>query len=298
MSEIRLHSKYDSISCRNNVLELQQKYPFIVLNVIGTSLLGRPIFEISVGEGEKKIHWNGAFHANEWITSPLLIKSLERYCNAIVQDLKIEGVYAQNIYDQIKLSIVPMVNPDGVDLFHYGSAIAGLYKPLVERINAQHNHETFTSWKANIRGVDLNNQFPANWDIEQKRKPILPSFRDFPGYCPLSEPEALAMHQLSIHRSFDRVLAFHSQGEVIYYGYNQAEPSISKDVVSNFQKKSGYLPIRTIDSHAGYKDWYIQHFRKEGYTIEVGKGINPLPWSTFNEQDRRVSKICMSSLIL
>ncbi|WP_160848336.1 M14 family metallopeptidase [Pontibacillus yanchengensis] len=298
MSEIRFQSKYDSNSCMNHLVELQRKYPFIKLNVIGTSLLGTPIYELSVGEGVKKIHWNGSFHANEWITTPLLLKSLERFCHAIAEDILIDEDYAQSIYHQTKLSVVPMVNPDGVDLFHHGSSVAGMYKPVVEKINNQYKHVTFTSWKANIRGVDLNNQFPAHWEIEQKRKPLLPSFRDFPGYYPLSEPESRAMYQLSIQHSFDRVLAFHSQGEVIYYGYNQAEPSRSKEVVEDFQRISGYLPIRTIDSHAGYKDWYIQHFKKEAYTVEVGKGINPLPWSTFNYQEKQVSRICMRSLCL
>ena len=34
---------------------------------------------------------------------------------------------------------------------------------------------------------------------------------------------------------------------------------------------------------AGYKDWFIQQFRRPGYTIEAGRGINPLPLSQFDE---------------
>ena len=36
-------------------------------------------------------------------------------------------------------------------------------------------------------------------------------------------------------------------------------------------------------SFAGLKDWFIQKFRRPGYTIEVGKGENPLPLSQFSE---------------
>ena len=36
-------------------------------------------------------------------------------------------------------------------------------------------------------------------------------------------------------------------------------------------------------SFAGYKDWFIQNFRRPGYTIEVGSGTNPLPLSQFEE---------------
>ena len=36
-------------------------------------------------------------------------------------------------------------------------------------------------------------------------------------------------------------------------------------------------------SFAGYKDWFIQAFRRPGFTIEVGSGTNPLPLSQFDE---------------
>ena len=38
-----------------------------------------------------------------------------------------------------------------------------------------------------------------------------------------------------------------------------------------------------ITSYAGYKDWFIEKFRRPGYTIEVGLGENPLPISQFNK---------------
>ena len=33
--------------------------------------------------------------------------------------------------------------------------------------------------------------------------------------------------------------------------------------------------------YAGYKDWFIQTYNRPGYTIEVGRGVNPLPLSQF-----------------
>lgn len=59
-----------------------------------------------------------------------------------------------------------MVNPDGVDLVLNGPP-NHLRKDLIE-INE--GSEDFIHWKANIRGIDLNNQFPANWDICRKNK--------------------------------------------------------------------------------------------------------------------------------
>ena len=44
---------------------------------------------------------------------------------------------------------------------------------------------------------------------------------------------------------------------------------------------NGYKPVKLRGSDAGYKDWFIQEFRKPGYTVEVGLGINPLPIDSF-----------------
>ena len=35
--------------------------------------------------------------------------------------------------------------------------------------------------------------------------------------------------------------------------------------------------------YAGYKDWFIQEYDRPGYTIEAGKGINPLPMDQFDQ---------------
>src|SRR5699024_12513012 len=110
-------------------------------------------------------------------------------------------------------SVVPMVNPDGVDLVLNGSEAAGQYQEEVLAIN--HQNEDFFNWKANIRGVDLNNQYSAKWDLEAQRKPTSPAPRDYPGLYPSSEPEAIAMSHLAMERNFFRLNAFPAQGEAI-----------------------------------------------------------------------------------
>ncbi|WP_036830926.1 M14 family metallopeptidase [Pontibacillus litoralis] len=279
---------YDFGALRTEIDELVTTFPNIHVQDIGHSILHKPIYELSIGKGARLIHWNGSFHANEWVTSLLLMKALRTVGRALTEN--------EELLEHISLSVVPMVNPDGVDLVHHGSVAAGAYQSFVEEINNRHNHRTFTSWKANIRGVDLNNQFPAQWELEQRRKPKAPTFRDFPGYAPLSEPESIAMYQLMRRKKFHRVLAFHTQGNVIYWGYNGKEPASSLHTVHALASKSGYVPIQTVDSHGGYKDWIIHEYSSEGYTVEVGKGINPLPISTFPQLYKEVESICLESI--
>ena len=52
-----------------------------------------------------------------------------------------------------------------------------------------------------------------------------------------------------------------------------------------FASVSGYKlsEVPYTSSFAGYKDWFLQEYRRPGYTIEAGIGINPLPISQFDE---------------
>lgn len=265
---------------RQDLIRLQNQYQFIV-NTIGHSRLGKPIYEIKLGSGSKKIHLNGAFHANEWITSLVLMKWLEEFLQFQISG-EINSDFAKINLQDCTISIVPMVNPDGVDLV-ITQDVPATWLQYCQTINGGSND--FSTWKANIQGVDLNNQFPANWEIEKARK-LPKSFapRDFPGISPLSEPEARALAQLTEKENFDRVFAFHTQGKEIYWGYENFHPlPESKILAEQFAKLSGYKPIEIIDSHAGFRDWFIYQFRKPGFTIELGLGENPLPLTQFNE---------------
>lgn len=91
------------------------------------------------------------------------------------------------------------------------------------------------------------------------------------------------MAELTRKRNFSRVLAFHTQGEVIYWGFDNLEPKESEPIVTEFGRVSGYQPIKTIESYAGYKDWFIQEWQRPGFTVELGFGVNPLPLSQFDE---------------
>jgi g-D-glutamyl-meso-diaminopimelate peptidase len=57
------------------------------------------------------------------------------------------------------------------------------------------------------------------------------------------------------------------------------EPKEAEEIANYFERVSGYKAVKTIDSHAGFKDWFILEKKKLGFTLELGKGINPLPLS-------------------
>ncbi|MBC7960425.1 MAG: hypothetical protein H7X94_11190 [Vallitaleaceae bacterium] len=143
-------------------------------------------------------------------------------------------------------------------------------------------------WKANIRGVDLNSNYPALWEL-QKRSEVeaginSPAPRDYGGPRPLSEPESIALAEFTTNNDFSMVIAYHTQGRVIYYQFQNMAPPESLDYVRLFALASGYAYSENPEeaSYAGYKDWFIQDFGRPGFTIEVGLGRNPIPIAQFN----------------
>jgi len=252
------------------------RYPFLEAGTIGESALGRAIPYVKIGEGPFRWHFNGACHANEWITSLLLMKFAEEYAGRREQGESLRGKPARGLYARTTLWIVPMVNPDGVELVLRG---AGEAHPLARELKEwNRGSDNFRRWKANARGVDLNDQFPAGWEEETKRRGVrFPGPRDYGGDRALSEPEAAALAGFTVREQFDAVLALHTQGEEIYWNYRGAEPKESQAWAARMAIAAGYRSVYLEGSDAGYKDWFIDRFRRPGFTVEAGWGHNPLP---------------------
>ena len=106
------------------------------------------------------------------------------------------------------------------------------------------------------------------------------------------------MAELARQIPFNLVIALHTQGEEFYWGYEGLEPPISQRYASLFSASSGYRSVRYVDSHAGYKDWFIFEFRKPGFTFELGSGVNPLPLDQFPEIYAAMTPVFIQSVEL
>ncbi|MBU8907194.1 M14 family metallopeptidase [Desertibacillus haloalkaliphilus] len=289
--------EYGPVDLEYDVNELQRLYSrYMKTTTIGYSVMGKPIMMVKIGTGKKEVFYSGAWHANEWLTGKFLMMFLKQCLHHIATDEKWFAYDLRAIFKEVTLVIVPMVNPDGVELVQQGIYPDHPYFEEVLYINK--GARRFDHWSSNIRGVDLNHQWPAGWDIEAKESPQEPWPRHYSGQAPLTEPEAKAIYNITNQHQFAYVLAFHSQGQVIYWGYRGYEPDESKEMVTKLSLASSYEPIHTADSDGGYKDWFIQETGRPGFTIEVGNGTNPLPLSAFSEIWSNNAKLALAGLCL
>ena len=293
--DIRRKAEYGPVQLQADITRLASCYPFLRIEQIGESVLGQPIWAIGIGTGPFRIHANGAVHANEWLTSAALMEFVEDYAMHYVNFTNWHGWNVHTAYERCTLWVVPMVNPDGVELVQEGVSCRPLYREQLLEWN-QHNTQ-YSGWKANIRGVDLNDQFPAHWKEERERRGVnKPAPMNYSGSTPLSEPEARALTEHVASKRIDLALSFHSQGQEIYWNYRDYEPSESEAWAKQLGRASGYRAVKLSGSDAGFKDWFIQQYRKPGFTIEVGLGINPLPLSQLNTICRDVNHIMQSAI--
>lgn len=115
-----------------NILSMQVVYPFLEFGTIGQSVLGKPLKYIKFGNGQKEVFYNASFHANEWISTSLLMKFLEILSKSYVNNLNVFGYPAKYLFENTSLYIVPMVNPDGGILIFTGIFILVLIILLIQ----------------------------------------------------------------------------------------------------------------------------------------------------------------------
>lgn len=95
--------------CFQLILSCNQKILVLVF-------CGNPIPYLKIGRGKNRVFYSASIHANESITTNILMKFIEDFCIAYSANTEIYGNSARNIFDYASIYIVPMCNPDGVNL--------------------------------------------------------------------------------------------------------------------------------------------------------------------------------------
>ncbi len=293
---------FDYDVMQETLLKLKSKYHFLEVGSIGNSLLGRSIPLVTIGNGTKSALYIGSHHGMEWITSALLVGFINDFCYDFTNGNTISEISCRVLFETRKIYIIPILNPDGVDY-----AINGLRddNPLKDRVLKMNGGSSdFSHWQANARGVDLNHNYDSGF-LEYKIVERDASLFDgaptkFSGEHPESEPETHALCNFVRFEKPDIALSLHTQGEEIYYTSGDKSPNCSLSIAKTISRLSGYrisFPTGTA-KYGGFTDWFIESFERPSFTLECGKGVNPLPFSNYDEIYYRIKRALFTLPVL
>lgn len=279
---------YDEVASKLKLVSLM--YPSLTkLQEIGKSVEGRPLYSLKVGTGKKEVLMDASFHGREHMTTNVLMEMIDTYVKAYVNGAKIEKYDVRKILSEVSIVFVPMVNPDGVTL-----AQGGKVKTPMTKLKALNNNSTnFNRWKANINGVDLNRQFNVNWQLIRTTKP---SFKEYKGKAPNTEPEALAIKRLIDRGNHLAYASYHSSGQIIYWSQAKTTFSRTKKLVNGVSSITGYkmMPVtKKNEPIAASEDYFTKMKDRPAMTVEIAPfaGEAPVPlkhWNNVWKQNKTV----------
>ena len=135
------------------------------------------------------------------------------------------------------------------------------------------------------------------WETVKKRELengiIFPSKTRYGGEFPESEHESRCIADFCRSNTIISATAFHSQGEEIYWSYGKNTPQKGFEIAEKMSKLSGYslsFP-EEMAVGGGFKDWIIQKLHIPSFTVEVGKGENPLDISQLDGIYNKLEKM-------
>ncbi|WP_310605010.1 M14 family metallopeptidase [Anaerosporobacter sp.] len=280
-------TKYNYDDMKKDIQLLNTYYPdYVTVQSLGKSEDNREIYCIILGNVNAKnnILIQGSMHAREYINTQLLMAQLEYYLTQYEKG-SYKSVSYQKMFDEVAVHVIPMANPDGVTLCQYGTnKIAD--KKLIFALKTMQKSSNYSRWKANVKGVDLNKNFPFLWKKNVTEKKV--GSMNYPGVKAQSESEtqALVKYTKSI-KGLKVALSYHSMGNIIYWDYGQKGKlrEQCKELVNLVKSITGYTLVTQSSStisYGGYSDYVVGELGVPAITIETGMVIAPVSHSQFN----------------
>ena len=266
-------------------------FPKLWVESFGKSVYGKNLYCAAVGSTKSPLLVVGGTHATEYMGILSCFAFLEYLLSA-------NDPYTQGALGRHGVLVVPCLNPDGLELWLNGIAASPCPQKVYDMCRGNLTH-----WQANANGVDLNLNFDAGFysgiDLAQKAGVTAPGPTRYGGTAPFDQPETSALRDLCLTSRPGSVVCLHSQGEEIYHQYTPYLPQ-SDTSAKILRLLSGYkiADPDPVAAHGGCKDWFIKTFKRPGFTIEQGKGQNPLPLQDFDKIWQKTLPMLLALLYL
>lgn len=260
--------KYTYHQMQTDLRELTKKYSdYCELTSIGTSVEGRNIYDFAIGakDAGESLLVVSTLHAREYICSAMLMQELEYYLRNYNRSL--QGSTPAKVLENMQIHYIVMANPDGVTM-------------------AQNQ---YPRWKANGRGVDLNNNFPAKKFVVSGK----PGASGYTGKKALSEPESKAIASLSKELKKNRnllgVVNYHAMGQIVFGDCSDAK--LKKDTqtmyriarsLTGYYDAGGYSSGKSSPAGGSYREYVMDLLKLPSITIEVGSTVAPCSYGEYS----------------
>ncbi|MDO5520097.1 MAG: M14 family zinc carboxypeptidase [bacterium] len=286
---VKTKKHYDFVTMEKNLKELAKTYPqWMEVKSLGKSHDNRNLYYAAIGntKAKKQMVVTVSMHAREYLNTYFVMEQIEHYMNNYKKKSgKISMTY-EKLFNEVCLYIVPMVNPDGVQIAQYGAN--GINnKTLRASVKKMLKGTSYTNWKANARGVNLNRNFPTKFGVNSPSKK--PNATTYAGKSGASEKETKAV--IKLYNSLSNPvgsIAYHSMGNLADWNTNKKSKyySVNKRMGEITKKLTGYrYPASDLAGGVGgTMGTWLSNGKSEmpNITIETGNVRCPLPYSYYN----------------
>ena len=263
----------------NDAQALAKMYPDLIkTSSIGRSVENRELLLIEFGRGDTKVFVCGTHHAREYMATTYLMYAIDRYAYAYRTGSMWNGYSPRDILDEITFCIVPMVNPDGVNLVQNGLSSTP-YADEISKMKIIDKGYGYSSWKANVHGVDVNWNYDKDWSAKRNKNER--GSTGFNGDYPNSEPETAAVSAYVDKNSFEAFLSFHTQGQIFYWSDSKSNPMYIQNAI---KKDTGFTPYEDEGTGVGgsFFDYVYRNFDKPTITVELCPYVGNYPYPNSN----------------
>ena len=258
------YTPYTFARLQRDIDALCRRYPDLVTQyAIGVSAQGRKISCVTLGFGDKKGCIVSGIHAREHITVSFTMRCLEEFAQAY-QNNEPYGAYdLRQLLNEYTLYFVPMCNPDGTEIATNGA------QPLVYV-----NDFSPDEYKLNANGVNLNRNFPYNWENQYTHQTTVAGEEKYAGHYAASEKETQAIMSLCADEGFAWLLDMHVVGNGIYWR-DEMNGAIEGDsrMRDAITERCGYRYFGMSDDvtiySGGLENWFRYAYGRPAFCIEM-----------------------------
>lgn len=281
-------STYSYEEMVGDIAELDEKYDAFSSEVVAQTQDKRDVYKLKIGNGSKKMLFYGALNGTDYMTTQLLMKQAEYYAHYMTDGL-FNGYRYADLFDNVSIEIVPMVNPDGVSICQWGADILTDSQMSENVKNVFYTDRDYgysnvaktiyySCWKSNASGVDITRNFPDGFsEINTLRGP---SHKGYKGTEAFSEIESKTLANIIDSGNYCCVIGYKAEGGSVSYIGDLTEKSFSKaekafaNGISAFSK---YPQIGDTSSYTYYGSTILYSVNKGVLAVEIGLSSQTAP---------------------